>query len=62
MLRSIIDKLEKSNQVFSESIALIESKIIEVNQRIDDTVTSNTPQKAKKKEATAQDNPRIIEI
>jgi len=41
--RSIIDKLEKSNQVISESIALIESKIIEVNQRIDDTVTSNTP-------------------
>lgn len=47
--------------MITESIALIESKIIEVNQRIDDTVTNNTPQKPKKREVV-QENPRMAEI
>jgi len=36
----MIDKLEQSNKIIADSIGLIESKIAEVNQRLDDTVNS----------------------
>ena len=57
---SIMQKLEQSNQLISQSISLIETKIAEVNQRLDDTVVNNTPVKNNKTQE--QEDPRVVVI